>query len=144
MSTATKSHVAVPASMLALGLALLMLATLSVVQTERMTVSPVQMDLTTLFEPKTGQLTFEAPPYCGRFDIFCFIAFIFELIFQRFEALFDLIFGGGTATAAAAASKATTTKATTSSSSGSTCASGKAGKACRKEQRRAERAQRRR
>lgn len=135
---------AIPMSMLALGLALIMVATFSVVQTERMTVSQVEMDLSSLFEPKTGQLTFEAPPYCGQFDLFCFIAFIFQLIFQRFEALFDLIFGGGAA-AASAANTASASKSTASTASNTDgCAAGRAGRSCRQEQRRAERAQRRR
>jgi hypothetical protein len=136
---------AIPASFLAIGLALILLATLSVVQTQRMTVSPVDMDLSSLFEPKMGQLTFEAPPYCGQFDIFCFIAQIFRLIFERLEQLFRAIFGGGSASAAAAANaNSAATVSTGTSTSPGACAAGRAGRDCRREQRRAERAQRRR
>jgi hypothetical protein len=137
---------AVPASFLAIGLALILLATLSVVQTQRMTVAPVETDLSTLFEPKTGQLTFQAPPYCGQFDIFCFIAQIFRLIFERMEQLFRAIFGGGSASAAAAANanSAATVSTARSTADADTCAAGRAGRDCRREQRRAESAQRRR
>lgn len=140
MSTAK----AIPFSMLALGLALIMLATFSVVQTERMTVSPVEMDLSSLFEPKTGQLTFEAPPYCGQFDLFCFIAFIFRLIFDRFRALFHAIFGGGSFSANAASTTSASQSTVSTASNTDGCAEGRAGRSCRRDQRRAERAQRRR
>jgi hypothetical protein len=129
--------------MLAIGLLFILLASLAVVQTQSVTVSPVQTDLSSLFETKTGQMTLQAPPYCGRFDIFCFIIFILRTVFSRLAAIFGGFGGffpsGTTITGSSGATAAV--------GGASTCAEGKAGKSCRqaekKEARNARRAARR-
>lgn len=142
--TGTKATAAIPFSMTALGLILILLATFAVVQTQSVTVSPVEADLSSLFEPKVGQLTLQAPPYCGPFDVFCFLILLFRLIFQRQFGLipgFVIGFatstaarargGGGVATVGAGNQAATTVQ--------STCASGRAGRNCRRAARAARR-----
>ena len=133
--TSAKATVVAPTTMLAIGLIFILLASLAVVQTQSVTVSPVQSDLSSLFETKTGQLTLQAPPYCGRFDIFCFVIFILRSVLARLVGVFGFTFGGvpggGTATATAGSSA----RAGASASAGSTCAAGRAGRDCRRAER---------
>lgn len=136
-----------PFSMMVIGLVFILLATLAVVQTQSVTVSPVESDLSSLFETKTGQLTLQAPPYCGQFDVFCFVVFVLQRVLARlaevFGGLSGAFFGG---LAPAAASTSTSTSADTSAKSSvsaaatvtadeSTCAEGRAGRDCRRAER---------
>lgn len=132
--TSARATVAAPFSMMAIGLVFILLATLAVVQTQSVTVSPVEADLSSLFETKTGQLTLQAPPYCGRFDIFCFIIFILRTVFAKLAVLFGGIAGGFVPGGALAGANA--------GSAGSTCAAGRAGRECRQAERQENRAAR--
>ena len=153
--TAIRSEAA-PFSMLTIGLILILVATLTVVQSQSVTVSPVQADLNSLFEVKTGQLTLEAPPYCGPIGIFCFVVNLLRLIFNRILAVFGGLgasFGGsfsgtvpgGPLSAGAGAGVALAPPATTFSATAdaSTCASGRDGRQCRRDARQAAREARR-
>ena len=120
--TSARANVAAPFSMMVIGLVFILLATLAVVQTQSVTVSPVEADLSSLFETKTGQLTLQAPPYCGRFDIFCFVIFILRTVLGRLVG----IFGGFVP----------------SIGNDSTCAPGRAGRECRQAERQENRAAR--
>ena len=127
----TSAKATVPFSMMAIGLLFIILASLAVVQTQSVTVSPVQADLSSLFETKTGQLTLQAPPYCGRFDIFCFIIFILRTIFNRLAAFFGGFFPG----AGPPFIGSTSSTSTSSVAGSSTCAEGRAGRSCRQAER---------
>jgi hypothetical protein len=133
--TSAKAAVA-PTTMLAIGLVFILLATFSVVQTQSVTVSPVQADLSSLFETKSGQMTLQAPPYCGRFDIFCFVIFILRTVLGRLVGIFGGFggfFPGSTFTGTGGAAL----------SGASTCAAGRAGRDCRQAERKEARAARR-
>ena len=141
--------------MTTVGLVLILMATLAVVQTQSVTVSPVQADLSSLFEtaPKTGQLTLQAPPYCGPFDIFCFVIALIRAIFARVLPQLAGIFGGfgsfSTAPPPPAAPLSTSSSSSTATvsdatvSSASSCPDGREGRQCRRDARAAERAARR-
>lgn len=127
----TSARATVPFSMMTIGLLFIILASLTVVQTQSVTVSPVEADLSSLFETKTGQLTLQAPPYCGRFDIFCFIIFILRTVFARLAGIFGG-FGGFFPSGGSTFSGSTST---TSVAGASTCAEGRAGRSCRQAER---------
>ncbi len=61
--TVTRAGRIGPYSMILLGVLVAILASLAVVQTRDITASPAGTE-TSQFEPKIGQLTLEAPPYC--------------------------------------------------------------------------------
>ncbi|MEX2551635.1 MAG: hypothetical protein WD627_01340 [Actinomycetota bacterium] len=53
-----------PYSMIVIGVILATLAALTVVQTQGISTSAPAAGITQQFEPKTGQLVLQAPPYC--------------------------------------------------------------------------------
>jgi hypothetical protein len=60
----TRVGILTPYSMIVIGLILATLAALTVVQTQGISTSAPAAGITQQFEPKTGQLVLQAPPYC--------------------------------------------------------------------------------
>jgi hypothetical protein len=58
-----------PYSMIVIGVTVAMLASLAVVETRGMSVAPAGAGIES-FEPRVGQLTYYAPPYCNA-DALC-------------------------------------------------------------------------
>jgi hypothetical protein len=54
-----------PISLITVGLLLVLLASLAVVQSRGISTSPASSESPTLFEPKAGQISLFAPPYCS-------------------------------------------------------------------------------
>lgn len=87
-----------PVTMVAVGLLFVLLASVTVVQgTSAVTTAPVDSGISGLFEPATGQLTLHQAPYCGPFDILCFLFAILQSVFNRLAAVFGGLGHGGLA-----------------------------------------------
>jgi hypothetical protein len=61
----SKASTLTPVSMITVGLLILLIASLAVVQSREISISPASTDSTSLFEPKGGQSSLFAPPYCS-------------------------------------------------------------------------------
>lgn len=82
-----------PFSLMILGVLMVLLASLMVFQTQKVSTTPVEMDLTSLFEPKSGELVMDQAPYLGGI-----LGFIFRLLERLFRSLFGGFGFGGAAT----------------------------------------------
>lgn len=78
-----RAGVLTPVSFVAIGLLLVIMASLAVFQTQGISVAPSGGDNGGLFEPKSGQISQFAPPYCNQ-SVFCLRI---EAAIQRITAL---------------------------------------------------------
>ncbi len=61
----TRASALTPLSLIAVGMAFVLVATLAAIESREISVAPVRgTEAPTFFEPKTGQMSLFAPPYC--------------------------------------------------------------------------------
>lgn len=79
-----------PVSLIAVGILMVVLASLAVIQSRGISVSPASTDSSTLFEPKGGQISLFAPPYCNT-GIVCRALDRVITVFRRLSARFPFL-----------------------------------------------------
>lgn len=76
-----------PFSLMTVGLLMVLLASLLVFQSQQVSTTPADAGMTSIFEPKSGELILDQAPYVGGI-----LGFVFALINRIFGGLFP---GGG-------------------------------------------------
>ncbi|MBW3591745.1 MAG: hypothetical protein KY393_07865, partial [Actinobacteria bacterium] len=69
----------VPFSLMAVGLLMVLLASLLVFQSQQVSTTPAEVNMTSMFEPKSGELILDQAPYVGGI-----LGFVFALINRIF------------------------------------------------------------
>lgn len=79
-----------PVSLIAVGLLMVLLASLAVIQSRGISVSPASSDSSTFFEPKSGQMSLFAPPYCTSGPVCRALDRVIQ-VFRRLSARFPFL-----------------------------------------------------